>query len=320
MFRAAVLGLACWGAYTLFFSKNATTESKNNSRILDLFQSFFRLAPKPAMPLRNLSSGINLKASAPVCTIACPILTSKEPTPSTSLTDNQKSSVGTSALISPKYSLPAFVLNPMPTDGNCLFHSISKHLNIPQEELRGMISHYLNTQQLEKLPQPILKKMGFELAEIATELAFKINQIGPNIALIEGLGEKIDLTQTFSEVKEYQPFIQYLNFQKQNRETNSCYLERLTKELNDYAIKRTQVDKKQLDLFKNLVSLDKFHAGQAAIEIMATLFDAQIFVYNWDEKAQNYRTHEGACSTFIGCGQIHLHREGNHYNLLTLSS
>ncbi len=130
------------------------------------------------------------------------------------------------------------------------------------------------------------------------------------------MGQRIDLNDTFSHVKEFQPFIEHLNFTRELNESNTKYLERLIDTLTHYATKSGPLVQEELNLFKKLISGDKFHAGQGVIEIMAFQLGVEIAVYNWNPVTGEYDTHPEACSTYKGEATIHLQREDNHYNYL----
>ncbi|MFZ4673281.1 MAG: hypothetical protein ACOYL1_02925 [Chlamydiia bacterium] len=325
MFKTAALCLVGWGAYALFSNKNGSTEAKNSSSIFSLFRSFFSVAPKPAMPLNPPPIGKALETNSPVSTIASKVLTPpaipaannphyspKPAEPASPLLQNPKP-LSTVASTSPEK--PKFKQKIMPTDGNCFFHCLAHHSDIPHSELRGLVPQFLDANRT--LPEQIAQKIRVELADITAGLVEKIQDFILVIPFLPS-GQAIDPEKEFSHVTEFQPFIQLLNFKKKPKETVTEYLTRLTQALNCYAIKIGPLDRDELNLFKTLVSRDKFHAGQGVTEIMACQLGVGINVYSFDQATLSYVTHPQACSNSRGEATIHLQRDGNHFNYLEL--
>ncbi len=339
MFKTAALCLVGWGAYALFSNKNGSTEAKNSSSIFSLFRSFFSVAPKPAMPLNPPPIGKALETNSPVSTIASKVLTPpaipaannphspKPEEPASPLLQNPKplSTVASTSPEKPKSSLstvasaspekPKFKQTIMERDGNCFFHCLEHHSHIPHTDLRGYVPTFLDANRT--LPEQIAQKIRVELADITAGLVEKIEDY---ILVIPCLppGQAIDPEKVFSHVPEFQHFIQLLNFKKQTKETVKEYLTRLNEALNCYATKHDPLSLDELNLFKTLVSGDKFHVGQGVTEILACILGVGINVYGWDQVTLSYVTHSQACSNSRGEQTIHLQRDGNHFNYLEL--
>lgn len=203
----------------------------------------------------------------------------------------------------------------MPTDGNCFFHCLEHHSKIPHSELRGLVPQFLDANRT--LPEQIAQKIRVELADITAGLVDKIEEYISVIPFLPS-GQAIDPEKEFSHVTEFQPFIQLLNFKKKPKETVTEYLTRLTEALNCYAIKIGPLDRDELNLFKTLISVDKFHVGQGVTEIMACQLGVGINVYSFDQDTLGYVTHPQACSNSRGEATIHLQRDRNHFNYLEL--